>query len=173
MDINLDPWFIAGAILFGMSSLGFTAKVWLESESNWPKRLLDLSLGFWGLLLLCWLIHTGGSGASRLWVGASALGLGTAYRIIGNKIAIQSLGSTVSALLALLAVFAYQLGLNSHTHHLTQGTSLPLTLILHIVLAMAGLVAFGVSSAMSSLYLVVSKRLKSKKYSNLKDEGAT
>lgn len=163
MTVNLNLWFIVGAAFFGVSSIGFTAKAWLESDSSWPKRMLDLSLGFWGLLLLCWLIHTGGNGASRLWFGLAALGLGTTYRVISSKVAIQSLGSTVSALLALFAIFSYQLGLNTSTAHLTQDGSLPLSLMIHIILAMAGLVAFGVSSAMSSLYLVASNRLKSKK----------
>ena len=164
MTINLNPWFIMGAVLFGVSSMGFTAKAWLESESNWPRRILDISLGFWTLLLLCWFVQAGGSGASRLWFGTAALGLGTAYRVISNKVAIQSLGSIVSALLALFSVFSYQLGLNTSATHLSEGTSLPLTLVIHIILAMGGLVAFGVSSTMSSLYLVASKRLKSKKF---------
>jgi ABC-type uncharacterized transport system permease subunit len=164
MDINLNPWFIVGVSLFALSGLSFTAKAWLESETSLPKRIFDISLGFWGLLLLCWLFHTGGSGASRLWVGASALGLGTAYRLIASKIAIQSLGGSISAILALLAIFSYQLGLNTSMTHLAQGSSLPLSLVIHIILAMAGLVAFGVSSAMSSLYLVASKRLKSKTF---------
>lgn len=165
MNIDLEPWFLCGASLFALSCLFYIVNAWGEGiEAKWPKRVLDGSLGFWSLLLICWLVHTGGGGASRLWFGISALAIGVAYRIINQKIAVESLGGVIAALSALLAVFSYQVGGDQGSSgSLNTPSNMPLSLIMHIALAMAGLTAFAVSAAMSGLYLVVSKRLKSKK----------
>ena len=165
MPIDLEPWFLSGASLFAISCLFYMVNSWSEgTEAKWPKRVFDISLGFWGLLLVCWLVHTGGSGASRLWFGSSALAIGVVYRSINRKLAVESLGGAVAALSALLAIFSYQLGVDQGSSgSLSSPSVMPISLVLHIALAMAGLTAFAVSAAMSGLYLVVSKRLKSKK----------
>jgi ABC-type uncharacterized transport system permease subunit len=164
MNIDLEPWFLSGVSLFAISSLFYIFNAWGQSlNTKWPKRILDFSLGFWGLLLVCWLIHTGGNGASRLWFGISALAIGLTFRLINQRVAIDSLGAAVAAFSALLAIFSYQLAPASDSLGvLNDSADMPFTLALHIALAMAGLTAFAVSAAMSGLYLVVSRRLKSK-----------
>ncbi len=168
MNIDLDPWFIGGATLFAMSGVLHLSSMWRGNDAGeerskwWSKISLDISLGYWSLLLVCWLLHTGGQGASRLWFGLSALAVGLSYRLIDRRVKVRSLGGVISALIALLAVFSYQLSGEPSLTAPSVDSSMPTTLIIHIALAVAGLAAFAVSASMSGLYLVVAKRLKSK-----------
>ena len=177
MSFNLDLWFMGGAILFAISSLLHLSATWRgESKEQGSsasslevlsEKSLTLSLVFWGLLLSCWLLHTGGSGATKLWFGLSALAIGLSYRYIQKKLDIRSLGGAIAALMSLLAVFAYHSTIRPKLDVLPLGEgegSLPFSLMLHIALALAGLAAFAVSAAMSGMYLVVAKRLKSKAF---------
>lgn len=167
MDIDLDLWFLGGASLLGLNSILYMFNAWRDDDhiQTWAHRLFSLSLGFWALLLVCWLIHTGGSGASRLWFGLSALAIGLSYQSFSRKVMIDSLGGALSALCAILAIFSYQLG--PKIDLLAQPANvkeLPISLVIHIAFALAGLTAFAVSAAMSGLYVMVSRRLKSKSF---------
>ena len=179
MIIDLDPWFVGGAALFAVSSLLHLSATWLGESDNRERNLsalaslsdrsFSVSLFFWGLLLVCWSFHTGGAGATRLWFGLSALAIGLSYRFILLRLNIRSLGGVISALMSLLAIFAYHSSahLQAANDSLTSevsASSLPLSLIVHIALALAGLAAFAVSAAMSGLYLVAARRLKSKAF---------
>jgi ABC-type uncharacterized transport system permease subunit len=180
MNFNLDPWFMGGASLFAITSLIHLAATWREEskiDDNGPSlferaayQSFTVSLVFWALLLVCWLFHTGGAGATRLWFGLSAFAIGLSYRFLLLKIEVQSLGGIISALISLLGIFAYQssgrmisMAPDLVTPLISDETP-PISLIIHIALALAGLAAFAVSAAMSGLYLVVSKRLKSKDF---------
>jgi ABC-type uncharacterized transport system permease subunit len=167
MNVDLDLWFLGGASLLGLNSLVYMFNTWRGDGKTltWAHRLFNISLGFWALLLVCWLIHTGGSGASRLWFGLSALAIGLSYQVLSRKVMIDTLGGGLSALCALLGVFSYQLGpkVDFLTHEVSS-KELPISLVIHIAFALAGLTAFAVSAAMSGLYVMVSRRLKSKNF---------
>ena len=177
MSIDLDSWFMGGAFFFGITSLIYLGAMWRgerKEEGGAPSTLdslsdrgLVVSLTFWGVLLLWWLVHTGEAGATRLWFGISALIIGLSYRLIQSKINVHSLGGVISALISLLAIFAYHSSSHVSSGHIPSNgeeKSLPLSLMLHIALALGGLAAFAVSAAMSGLYLVVARRLKSKNF---------
>jgi ABC-type uncharacterized transport system permease subunit len=163
MNIELSPWFLGGAAFFGVTSILYLIDAWKAEQptSRLSQRALEFSLFYWTGLLLCWLYHTGGAGASRLWFGLSALCIGVAYRVAVQRYPIYTLGGVITALISLLAVFAYQLVPASATA--TAGSELPTLLSIHIALALLGLTAFAISAVMSGLYLIVARRLKSKK----------
>lgn len=162
MNIELSPWFLGGAALFGVTSVVYLIDAWKieQPESRLPQRSLEFSLLYWAGLLLCWMYHTGGAGASRLWFGLSALCIGVGYRVAVQRYPINTLGGIITALISLLAIFAYQLVPSSET---AGGSELPTLLSIHIALASLGLTAFAISAIMSGLYLIVSQRLKSKR----------
>ena len=162
MNIELSPWFLVGASLYALTSLCYLVDAWRTGQpiSKRSTRVLDASLLYWSALLICWLYHTGGSGVSRLWFGLSALCIGFGFRLAKERYALSSLGGSVAALASLLGIFAYQhtpdkLGLNP-------SEELSYSLIAHIIFALAGFTAFAVSAAMSGLYLIAERRLKTK-----------
>ena len=70
-----------------------------------------------------------------------------------------------AALSSLLAVFSYQLNLplpESGVSALSTHEGLNIALVVHIGCAIAGLTAFAVSAAVSGLYLITARKLKSK-----------
>jgi ABC-type uncharacterized transport system permease subunit len=169
LNINpLDPWFLGGAILFALTSVMYFIAHWRATDNlKFAQRCLEVTLAYWALLLGCWLFQVGLLGASRLWFGLSALILGTLYRVSLDRYKLQSLGGSLTALSSLLAVFSYQLTSPSFVDLVDQtqredGSTLDLALLAHIGCATAGMTAFAVSGAMSGLYLMAEKKLKSK-----------
>ena len=145
----LDPWFLGGAILFALTSVIYLLSYRRAEPSKLPQRSLELTVTFWGLLLMCWLIQTGTWGASRLWFGSSALILGGLYRASQARYKLDSLGGLLAALCSLLAIFAYQLSpqtLNTANAEVVSG-GMHWTLIAHIACALGGLTAFAISAA--------------------------
>lgn len=165
----LDPWFLGGAVLFALTSVTYFIGHWSDQEGRLklPQRCLEATLLYWSLLLTCWMIQVGLFGASRLWFGMSALMLGALYRASLSRYTFKSLGGSLTALSSLLAVFSYQLT-PAEVPRLTtvaqagDVSTLDPALIAHIGCAIAGMTAFAVSAAMSGLYLMVEKKLKSK-----------
>jgi ABC-type uncharacterized transport system permease subunit len=161
----LDAWFLGGAILFALTSVAYLFDYRKSEPSKLPQRSLEITVIFWGLLLTCWLIQAGVSGASRLWFGSSALILSALYRASQSRYRLESLGGSIIALCSLLAIFSYQLSphaiAGSSVHDSSTG-GLSWALIAHIACAIAGLTAFAIFAAMSGLYFVVERKLKSK-----------
>lgn len=159
----LDAWFLGGAILFAFTSAAYLFQYRRAEPSKTPQRLLEITVIYWGLLLTCWLIQAGISGASRLWFGSSALILGALYRASQSRYRLESLGGTLAALCSLLAIFAYQLSPHAPPAlKVDHEGPMSWALIAHIACAIGGLTAFAISAAMSGLYLMAERKLKSK-----------
>lgn len=158
---SLDPWFLGGVVSFAVSSVAYLSAHWRSDSPSltWPRRVLDITLLYWGLLLVCSVIQTGLTGASRLWFGLSALAIASLYRLSASRYRFESLGGSVAALASLLGLFAYLIA----PHH-SGGLVGSGALTAHISFVVAGLTAFAVSAALSGLYLIVERKLKSKQW---------
>ena len=159
----MDQWFLIGVALFGLTTLIHLAALWRPEGvlSKISLRSLEGAIAFWGLLLVCWCLRFSSEGINRLLLGLSALGVAGLFRLSLTRYALHRAGSVVSALATLLATSSFMF---SRPLSLHPDTSRWL-LIIHIGLAMIGLIAFALTAVMSGLYLIQERRLKSKKIS--------
>jgi ABC-type uncharacterized transport system permease subunit len=165
---SLDVWFLGSALSFALTSVLYFATHWREETASsastlLPQRALEITIIYEALLLVCNAIQTGVWGASRLWFGLSALMIAILYRISASRYRLESLGGSLSALATLLALFSYLMRPHTSDPLLIQGWSRGL-LIAYISFVIAGLTALAVSAALSSLYLIVERKLKSKQW---------
>jgi ABC-type uncharacterized transport system permease subunit len=97
----------------------------------------------------------------RPWLIASAWSLGVVYLLIDRRYQIHALGSFVAALSAVLSTFSILV--STGDGRLLTGPLADWVLWIHIALAFIGVTAFALAAAISTLYLVVSGRLKRKR----------
>jgi len=158
----MDSWFLAGIGLFALSTCLYLVSLNRHQGklTSWAKRSLDLALVFWFALLLCWSVRFASVAPSRLLLGGAASSLALLYRLSLRRYQWHNVGSVVTALSTMLATFSFIL---SQPLQLDADANQWL-LIIHISLAMIGLIAFSISAIVSGLYLFQSQRLKHKKH---------
>jgi len=135
-----------------------------RSESlRWPTWAYMLTTAYWLIAFpvgaYAYALCTG----VRPWLIMSAWALGAVYLYLDKRLAIRALGRFVAALSALLNTFALLVSADGAS--LLSGPLADWVLWIYIALAFIGVVAFGFASAVSVLYLFVSRRLKLKRTS--------
>jgi ABC-type uncharacterized transport system permease subunit len=158
----MDSWFLAGISFFALSTCLYLASLNRHQGklTAWAKRSLDLALVFWFALLICWSVRFASIAPSRLLLGGAAGSLTLLYRLSLRRYQWHNIGSVVTATSTVLATFSFIL---SRPLQLNVDANQWL-LIIHISLAMIGLIAFSISAIISGLYLITSQRLKHKKH---------
>ena len=157
----MDSLFCTGIILFVLSTCCYL----LSLNKNQGKlhllahRSLDFALIFWFTVLFYWSFHFASTAPNRLFLGVVAGGVSLLYRFSLRYYQWHSLGSVVTSITTILAIFSF---LSSHTLHLNE-TSNQWLLLVHISLAMIGLTAFIIAAIISGFYVLQTYRLKNKK----------
>ena len=158
----MDPWFFIGIILFTVSTCLYLLGLNRNQSffTLWATRILNIALVFWFALLACWTLRFASIAPNRLFLGGSAGILALLYRLSLKRYTWHQIGSVVLSIVTVLAIFSLIL---------SRPLSLDATmsrwlLIIHISLAMVGLIAFSISAIISGLYLIQSQRLKHKKH---------
>ncbi|MCA9545112.1 MAG: cytochrome c biogenesis protein CcsA [Myxococcales bacterium] len=164
----METFFAIGVGAYGATTAGYLASLWsarpeLGRMAAW---LLRGSLVFWGVLLVAFAIQAGVGGSTRLWLGVSGWSLGALYLFLLRRHPITALGSFVSALATVLASLA--LLMHRPSAALTDPTWGAWILRIHIGLAFIGVTAFGFATAVSLVYLLQARALKSKRRTGLR-----
>lgn len=147
---------------FAASTAAFLSALWRPGErlERRAHALLGATCILWIGVLAWWTWETGAGGGLRTWLGLSAIGLGGLYLVLERRYPIAALGSLVSALATLLAVFAL---LVAQPREALEGATFATWMLrIHIGLAFIGVTAFAFASSLSLLYLVQSRNLKKK-----------
>ena len=154
----MDIWFLIGVLGFAMVTLAHLVNLWSANDhssrlARFSLRSLDACMAFWVLLLICWgWRHE--SGLSRLLLGSSALAISGAYRIALLRYPLHGMGVMIAALATALSTFAFLF---------SKPLDVPNWLLkVHIGFAITGVTVFAFSAALSALYLIQERRLKSK-----------
>ncbi len=166
----MDTLFAIGAGAYGATTVTYLASLWTERPSvgRLAVWLLRATLVFWSALLVWWAVDTGLSGGTRLGLGLSAWSLCALYLLLLRRYPIAALGSFVTALSTVLAVLAV-LGLFvARPHPVLTGALADWLLWIHISLAFVGIVAFAFATAVSLVYLLQARMLKTKSRSELR-----
>lgn len=164
----MDQWFLIGGGIFALSSLLHLCALWMQSSrlKDWALRSLEGALVFWTLLLICWGFRFGEGGVSRFFLGLSGWGVALLYRLSLFKYNLQPMGSFIAVLATLFTFFSYL-----HTRPIQFDPHLSKWLLLiHIGLAMIGLIAFSFTAVFSVLYLIQARKLKSKNLAHIKSK---
>lgn len=156
----------AGVGLFAGSTIAYLAALWTSRPFvlRIAHGLLALTVLLWVGILAASVPHLGESGITRFYLGGSAVGLSALYLILVRRYPIAGLGSFVSALATLLAVFA----LFAQQQNITDPALVDWLLRVHIALAFVGVTAFAFSTAVSIVYLMQARMLKQKSQTELR-----
>lgn len=156
----------AGVGLFAGSTAAYLAALWTSRPV-----VLRIAHGLLGLTVLLWIVilaasvpHLAEGGVTRFYLGGSAIGLSGLYLGLLRRYPIGGLGSFVSALATLLAVFA----LFAQQQNVTDPALVDWLLRVHIALAFVGVTAFAFSTAVSLVYLIQARMLKQKSKTELR-----
>ncbi len=163
----MQPLFPAGVGFFAGSTVAYLASLWSPKPAllKVAHALLLVTVLLWIGILISSLPHVAESGVVRFWLGGSAVGLSTLYLILSRKYPIGGLGSFVSALATLMAVFA----LFSHPGQPPADPNVvDILLRVHIALAFIGVTAFAFSTAVSGVFLMQARMLKQKARTELR-----
>ncbi len=156
-----------GVGAYGATTASYLASLWSPRPafSETARWLLRFSLGFWALVLGFWIFREGSAGGTRLLLGISAWALGGIYLLLLRRYPITSLGSFVLALATVLSL----LGLMAERGEaFLPGGVANWLLRIHIGLAFIGITVFAFASAVSLVYLLQERMLKSKSKSPLR-----
>jgi ABC-type uncharacterized transport system permease subunit len=156
----------AGVGLFAGSTAAYLAALWTSKPGvlRAAHVLLGLTVLLWVGILAASVPHLAEGGVTRFYLGGSAIGLSGLYLVLVRRYPIAGLGSFVSALATLLAVFA----MFAQRQNVTDPTLVDWLLRIHIALAFVGVTAFAFSTALSMVYLMQARMLKQKAKTELR-----
>lgn len=156
----------AGVGLFAGSTAAYLAALWSPRPGilKLAHLLLGLTVLLWLGILGASLPHLAEQGVTRFYLGGSAIGVSALYLLLVRRYPIAGLGSIVSAIATLLAVFA----LLVHQENSTDPAVVDWLLRVHIALAFVGVTAFAFSTALSIVYLIQARMLKRKAKTELR-----
>lgn len=157
----MDLLFYIGILLFVLSTCLFLLSInkhkgKLQSIAYYS---LDCALLFWFSTLFYWSFYFASTAPNRFFLGVVAGGVSLLYRFSFRYYQWHSLGSVVTSITTILAIFSL---ISSQPLHLNE-LSHQWLLLVHISLAMIGLTAFIITAIISGFYVLQSHRLKNKK----------
>ena len=152
-----------GLVGFMLATCGYLVDLLKSSDasSKWPTQVYGLTCVYWVFAFPYGAYSYPFCTGVRPWLIVSAWSLGIIYLLLQRSYEVKALGSFVAALSTLLNTFA--LLVSTQGEALLTGSLANWVLWIHIALAFIGVIAFGLASAVSVLYLFVSGRLKQKK----------
>ncbi len=162
----MDIFFAIGVGAYGATTAGYLASLWsprpaLGEVARW---LLTGTLVFWAVLLVAAANSADPVSATRVWLGLSAWSLGALYLVLLRRYPVVSLGSFVTALATVLAVLSLLVSGDQLAADAVPGWILRV----HIGMAFIGITAFAFATAVSLVFLLQSRMIKSKSHSTLR-----
>lgn len=164
----MNTLFAIGVGAYAATTIAYLAALWTARPlvGEVAVWLLRATLVYWLGLLGWWAIDSGLAGGTRLWLGVSATSLCAVYLFLLRRYPITALGSFVTALATVLAHFAL---IADHPYHdLVTGPLATWLLRIHIGLAFIGVTGFAFATALSLVYLIQARMLKTKAHSTLR-----
>ncbi|MGC6418777.1 MAG: cytochrome c biogenesis protein CcsA [Bradymonadia bacterium] len=154
---------VIGAVTYASATLAYLIELYRNAErpNDFARRLYVAASAYWLVAFPYGAVQYSLCVGLRPWLIVLAWALGAVFLWLERRYAIAALGSMVAALSTILCV--HSIFLESSPDTLLSGPLADWVLWIHISLAFVGVIGFVFAAATSSLYLVVSGRLKNKK----------